>query len=143
MIAYLFVIFTGAFLLFQVQLILARYLLAWFGGAANVWNTSMLFFQCILLAGYGYAHLLTQKNNSPKKQISIHIAVLSISLLLLVVQQIFWSVPILPPLSLREGIGGGPTLRMLGTLSMSGGLPFFILALLQVLFFAEVWCYQH
>ncbi|GEM_PF-2371965 len=51
-------IFTSAFLVFQVQPVVARYILPWFGGTANVWTVCMLFFQIGLLAGYVYAHLL-------------------------------------------------------------------------------------
>lgn len=51
-------IFVSAFLLFQVQPIIARYILPWYGGSPAVWTTCMLFFQIGLLAGYAYAHLL-------------------------------------------------------------------------------------
>ena len=51
-------IFLSAFLLFWVQLLLGKYILPWFGGAAAVWTTCMLFFQVLLLAGYAYAHWL-------------------------------------------------------------------------------------
>jgi len=43
-------LFLSAFLLFQVQPILARYTLPWFGGTPAVWTTAMLFFQMMLLA---------------------------------------------------------------------------------------------
>jgi spermidine synthase len=49
--------FSGALLVFLVQPIVARMVLPDFGGAASVWITAMLFFQVVLLAGYGYAHL--------------------------------------------------------------------------------------
>ena len=48
----------SAFLLFQVQPIVAKALLPWFGGVPAVWTVCMLFFQGLLLAGYIYAHLL-------------------------------------------------------------------------------------
>ena len=51
-------IFLSSFLLFLVQPLIARRILPWFGGSAAVWTTCMLFFQALLLAGYGYAHLL-------------------------------------------------------------------------------------
>jgi hypothetical protein len=51
-------IFSGAFLLFQVQPIMARFILPAFGGSPDVWTTCMLFFQVLLLAGYAWAHLL-------------------------------------------------------------------------------------
>jgi len=43
--------FLSAFLLFQVQLIVSKCILPWFGGAAAVWTTSMLVFQVLLLGG--------------------------------------------------------------------------------------------
>jgi hypothetical protein len=49
-------IFIGAFLLFQVQPVIARYVVPWFGGSPEVWTCSMLFFQVMLLGGYAYAH---------------------------------------------------------------------------------------
>ena len=49
----------GAFLLFEVQLILGKYILPWFGGMPSVWTTCMLVFQVFLLLGYLYAHVLT------------------------------------------------------------------------------------
>jgi hypothetical protein len=51
-----FVIFLSAFLLFQMQLIVAKHLLPWFGGTPAVWTTSQMFFQILLLGGYAYAH---------------------------------------------------------------------------------------
>jgi hypothetical protein len=49
-------IFIGAFLLFQVQPLIGKFVLPWYGGAPAVWTTCMLFFQVLLLAGYAYAH---------------------------------------------------------------------------------------
>ena len=54
---YAFTIFLGAFLLFQIQPLIAKYILPWFGGGPAVWTTAMLFFQVFLLGGYAYAHL--------------------------------------------------------------------------------------
>ena len=44
-------IFLSAFLLFQVQPILAKIILPWFGGAAGVWTASLMFFQVTYLLG--------------------------------------------------------------------------------------------
>src|ERR1041385_4182267 len=49
-------IFLGAFLLFQVQPLIAKFILPWYGGAPAVWTTCLLFFQAGLLAGSAYAH---------------------------------------------------------------------------------------
>src|SRR6059036_116617 len=53
-------IFAGAFLLFQVQPLIAKFILPWFGGGPEVWRTCMVFFQVFLLAGYAYAHVASR-----------------------------------------------------------------------------------
>ena len=60
MAAYALTVFLSSFLLFQVQPIIGKYILPWFGGSPAVWTTCMLFFQVALLAGYGYAHLASR-----------------------------------------------------------------------------------
>ena len=70
-------IFLGAFLLFQVQPLIGRFLLPWFGGSPEVWTTCMLFFQVFLLAGYTYAHLLV-RITPIKLQAILHIVALSL-----------------------------------------------------------------
>jgi len=50
----------SAFLLFQVQPVISKFILPWFGGGPGVWTTCMLFFQVVLFAGYAYAHALTR-----------------------------------------------------------------------------------
>ncbi len=67
-------IFTGSFLLFLVQPMVARMALPKLGGAPAVWNSAMLVYQALLLAGYAYAHRLTRQ--SARKQSLIHLAVL-------------------------------------------------------------------
>ena len=52
--------FLSAFLLFMCQPMVGKMLLPYFGGAANVWTTCVLFFQFMLLLGYVYAHLLAR-----------------------------------------------------------------------------------
>lgn len=52
-------LFLSAALLFSIQPMLAKSLLPVYGGAPAVWTVCMLFFQVILLAGYGYAWLLS------------------------------------------------------------------------------------
>lgn len=53
-------VFLAAFLLFLVEPIAAKQLLPAFGGSAAVWITCLVFFQAALLAGYTYAHRLSQ-----------------------------------------------------------------------------------
>ena len=68
-------IFCSAFLLFQIQPMISKYILPWFGGSPAVWTTAMLFFQCLLFAGYVYAHVLTRLF-SRRLQSIIHIALI-------------------------------------------------------------------
>ncbi|MGH6747502.1 spermidine synthase [Novosphingobium sp.] len=67
-------ILTGSFLLFLVQPMVARMALPRLGGAPNVWNSAMLVYQALLLAGYAYAHLLGRL--SLPKQAFVHLGVL-------------------------------------------------------------------
>ena len=57
----------GAFLLFQIQPLISKFILPWFGGAPAVWTTCMLFFQIVLFGGYAYSHLLVSRL-SPRGQ---------------------------------------------------------------------------
>jgi len=75
-------IFLSAFLLFLIQPIFAKLILPWFGGSSAVWTTCLVFFQTALLAGYWYAHLLTQRF-SARHQRWIHGLLLAAALLLL------------------------------------------------------------
>src|SRR5437773_12381007 len=70
--------FTSAFLLFQVQLILAKFLLPWFGGTSAVWTSCLLFFQLFLLVGYSYSHKIST-SFSLNQQGCLHLAFLAIS----------------------------------------------------------------
>jgi hypothetical protein len=111
-------IFLSAFLLFQVQPLIAKIILPWFGGSAAVWSAAMLFFQLCLLAGYSYAHLLT-KRFSPKGQMRVHATLLVISCALL---------PILPSSYWKPDSSGDPTARILLLLTATIGLPYFLLS---------------
>ncbi|MEW8586241.1 MAG: hypothetical protein AB2531_10805, partial [Candidatus Thiodiazotropha sp.] len=70
--------FLSAFLLFQVQPILAGFLLPWFGGGPGVWTACMLFFQVLLLGGYTYAHLLGRVPNAQRQAI-IHLVIIALT----------------------------------------------------------------
>ncbi|MGN6356732.1 MAG: hypothetical protein ACTHLU_04535 [Novosphingobium sp.] len=72
-------VFTGSFLLFLVQPMVARMALPRLGGAPNVWNSAMLVYQALLLAGYGYAHWLA--GQPFRRQAQIHLALLVLALL--------------------------------------------------------------
>src|SRR6266568_8494162 len=80
--AYALTIFIGAFLLFQVQPLIGKYILPWFGGGPGVWTTCMLFFQLLLLGGYAYAHLISRWLK-PRAQSIVHLVLLASALALL------------------------------------------------------------
>src|SRR5215467_6276057 len=80
--SYALAIFSGAFLLFQVQPLIGKYILPWFGGGPGVWTTCMLFFQVVLLGGYAYAHFTSQRLK-PKRQVVLHLILLADAVALL------------------------------------------------------------
>ena len=118
---------VGAFLLFQVQFILGKQILPWFGGVPNVWTTCMLFFQVLLLAGYGYAHLLGSSRN-PARQRAIHLAALALATVLLLVHLSGWPSPITASDEWKPGSGDDPIAAILGLLLFSIGLPYLVLS---------------
>ena len=67
-------IFVGSFLLFLVQPMIARMTLPRLGGAPSVWNSAMLVYQALLLAGYAYADWLGRL--PPPRQAAVHLALL-------------------------------------------------------------------
>ena len=67
-------IFLSAFLLFCCEPMVGKMVLPLLGGAAAVWTTCVLFFQCMLLAGYLYTHLLVKQRRLRTQLLSlIHI----------------------------------------------------------------------
>jgi hypothetical protein len=115
---YAVTIFLSAFLLFQVQPLIAKIILPWFGGSAAVWSASLVFFQLVLLAGYTYAHLSIRWLPA-RAQMSVHVALLLISCALL---------PILPSPAWRPDAAVDPTGRILLVLGATIGLPYFLLS---------------
>jgi len=112
-------IFLGAFLLFQLQPMMGRILLPWFGGASAVWTTCLLFFQAVLLVGYIYAHTVAVRCR-PGAQSAIHIALLLASLLAL----LFAS-----PERIWNGLESQPPVaQVLLILGLTIGLPYMVLA---------------
>ncbi|MEY4941606.1 MAG: hypothetical protein RIQ93_3341 [Verrucomicrobiota bacterium] len=111
-------IFTGAFLLFQVQPLIGKYILPWFGGGPGVWTACLLFFQSLLLGGYAYAHFST-KYLKPRAQAGLHLLLLAASLALL---------PITPGDGWKDHISGPPVWHIVLLLSATIGLPYFVLS---------------
>ena len=81
MLLYAVTILVSAFLLFQVQPVIAKIILPWFGGSAAVWTTCLLFFQMVLLLGYLYAHCAVPVPASRAAQAMVHVGLLGRALL--------------------------------------------------------------
>ncbi len=111
-------ILLGAYLLFQVEPIIAKQILPWFGGSAAVWTTCLVFFQVTLLFGYLYANWLATRLGQ-RAQVWTHGALLVLSILFL---------PIIPGMHWKPWSSENPTLLILELLGSCVGLPFFLLA---------------
>ncbi len=111
-------VLVSAFLLFQVQPMVSKMILPWFGGGPAVWTTCMLFFQVFLLAGYLYAHLLDRLPNS-RWQGLVHAVLLVAALCVL---------PIMPDATWKPVDSSQPQWRILKLLAANVGLPYFLLA---------------
>ncbi len=111
-------IFLSAMLLFSVQPMFTKMTLPLLGGASNVWNTAMVFFQGTLLGGYLYAHLIS-KHFQLKAQIIIHSLILSLGLFFL-------------PLAIASGWtppeGGAQAVWLIALFAVSIGVPFFAIS---------------
>ena len=118
MIFYALTIFLSAFLLFQVQPIIAKMILPWFGGTAAVWATCLLFFQSVLLLGYGYSHGIVGRLK-PRRQWMVHATLLVLCLLAL---------PIVPSAAWKPADPSVPIWRILGLLAATVGLPYFMIS---------------
>jgi hypothetical protein len=117
MLLYALTISVSAFLLFEVQPVIAKMILPWFGGSSGVWSTCMLFFQLVLVLGYAYAHWLSKL--APRKQAVAHISLLAVSLVAL---------PIIPNPAWKHSGIGQPSLTILALLLVTVGLPYFVLS---------------
>jgi hypothetical protein len=107
----------SAFLLFQVQPVISKFILPWFGGSPGVWTTCVLFFQIVLFAGYAYAHVLTRL---PRRwQLLVH------GLLVLAAAV---SLPIAPGDYWKPSGSEDPTGCILKLLLANVALPYFVLS---------------
>jgi hypothetical protein len=121
--AYAVTIFTSAFLLFQVQPLISKFILPWFGGSPAVWTAAMLFFQVALFGGYLYAHL-TSTYLKPKGQFVLHVALLAVAAALALYTRISPSELLKPTGAENES----PLMQILMVLGASVGIPYFALS---------------
>ena len=110
-------VFVAAALLFVVQPMVGKMVLPRAGGAPQVWNTSLLFFQTALLAGYLYTHV-SVRWLGVQRQALLHVAVLAFPLLVLPIA--------LPDTYPPDGARLSPW--VLGVLTVAVGAPVFVLA---------------
>lgn len=112
-------IFVSAFLLFQVQPLISKFILPWFGGSPAVWTTAMLFFQCVLFGGYLYSHV-TSTYLGLQRQTQLHIVMLIAASIM--------AIFVIPMDSLKPTGEENPTLKILLLLGTCVGLPYFMLS---------------
>jgi len=110
-------VFLSAFLIFQVQPIIGKHILPWYGGTPAVWTTCLLFFQTLLLVGYAYAHISTSRLRV-RWQVSLHLALLVAALF----------VSVLPGKSWQPQGGEYPLFHITLMLLATVGLPFVALS---------------
>jgi len=110
-------VLLGAFLLFVVQPMSGKRLLPLLGAAPAVWNTCLVFFQAVLLAGYAYAHGATAWLG-PRRRLALHAALVLLPLPFL---------PFTAP-SAAPPAQANPTAWLLQALAASVGLSFFVLS---------------
>jgi hypothetical protein len=118
LIIYGITIFTGAALLFVVQPMVGRMVLPLLGGSPAVWNTAMVFYQAVLLAGYAYAHFTTRWLGV-RRQAALHAVMLVLPLL---------AMPVVIPLGLVPPTTHNPIPWLLTVLAMTVGVPFFVVS---------------
>ncbi len=110
--------FLSAFLLFQIQPLMGKALLPWFGGTPLVWTTCMMFFQALLLAGYAYAHGVISLLR-PRTQWLVHLAVMALGL---------FFARLLPDPSFAPTGDAPPAWQVVSILAVHVGMPFFALS---------------
>jgi spermidine synthase len=111
-------LFLSAALLFLVQPMFGKMVLPLLGGTPEVWNTCMVFYQAVLLAGYAYAHAATRWLGV-RRHLALHALLLFLPLALL-------------PIAVPEGASPPrdtlPIGWLLGLLAVSVGLPLFVVS---------------
>jgi len=111
-------VFLSAFLLFQIQPIVAKMILPWFGGASSVWSICLVFFQAELLLGYAYVHWLHERL-APQRQMLVHGALLLLSLATL---------PVVANPAWKDVAQAHPSLSVLAVLATTVGAPYLLLS---------------
>jgi MFS family permease len=115
---YSLALFVSAALLFVLQPMVGKSLLPLLGSTPQVWSTTVLFFQAVLLAGYAFSHFTSQRL-APRAQAVLQVVLLALALVAL---------PVALSEDARPPDSANPIPWLLGTLLVTAGLPFFALA---------------
>src|SRR6516225_10117611 len=124
LLVYALTLFISALLLFLVQPLIGKLIVPLLGGFPSVWNTCMVFFQAMLLAGYAYAHYSTRWLGG-RRQAVVHIglvALIAVPVLLFQLQVFRDLVPSSEDNVVQLVLG------LLLLLLVSVGLPFFVVS---------------
>lgn len=105
----------SAFLIFNLQPMISKIILPFFGGSSYIWITCLIFFQSLLLAGYATSHFIA-KNMNLAKQVVFYALLIVLSLLLIPIQIHF------------THTDSTPVAAILLLLFASVGLPYFLLS---------------
>ncbi len=120
-------LFLSAALLFLVQPMVGKLLLPLLGGTPAVWNTCLVFFQSLLLAGYLYAHLAIDRLGVTR-QARWHLLVLLLPLAAFVVAGYFVGSPVPIVVSLLPTDEEYPIFPLLAMLLLAVGPAVWVLA---------------
>jgi len=120
-------VLLSAFLLFQIQPMIGKFILPWFGGTPAVWSTVLLFFQALLTAGYAYAYWLLARLRDRLQGI-VHLGMLGLSLVLLLLAALAWPSPLTPGVGWRPPGNELPVWGIFRILAVSVGMPYFLLS---------------
>lgn len=127
MFLYILSIFISAFLLFQVQPMIARYILPWFGGTPAVWSAVQLFFQVFLTGGYAYSTWLVRRVPA-RRQGWVHLGLLGVSVVVVVLLGHSWPSPVTPDASWKPVSVDTPVADIFKLLLVGVGMPYFLLS---------------
>jgi spermidine synthase len=114
-------LFVSATLLFLIEPMVGKMVTPLLGGTPAVWNTCMVFFQAVLLAGYAYSHASTGWLGV-RRQAWLQLLMLATPFLLFLVF----------PLTINKNLVAGseenPIPALLLLLTLSVGVPFFVVS---------------
>jgi len=114
--------FLSAFLLFQIELVIAKLFLPNYGGSFLVWGACIVFFQAVLMAGYIFSHVFLQRLGI-KSYLRLHLFLLFVPFLFFPISYSHLSfapssIPLVFDIFWRLIITIGPVFLVLSTMSL-------------------------